>query len=113
MVTKKDIQIEIALRMWKAIADDPFCNLTEKKKEFAKQHYVKWLNNCFLCEFYMNKDCVQCPLCDEYGSCGNDSNPYDKLIQLYKKNKKMVEKWKKNCNEIIVIIEQLKGNKND
>lgn len=111
MVTKKDIQIEIALRMWKAIADEPFCSIGNKKEEIGKEHNVDWKDNCLLCELYrINSEhkCDGCPLFKKYGRYDNGMSPYSKLFKLKKKHEMMIEKWKKYCFKIMKEIIRVK-----
>lgn len=62
-------QRRLAIQMWQEIADkcrsgEDF-NLVDYKTDFCKKHGLKWLANCYFCNYFDR--CEKCPLDDKCG----------------------------------------------
>lgn len=62
-------QRRLAIQMWQEIVNkcrsgEDF-NLVDYKTDFCKKHDLKWLANCYFCNYF--DTCSKCPLDDKCG----------------------------------------------
>lgn len=90
-------QRRLAIKMWEEIVDkcrsgEDF-NLAEYKTDFCKKHGLKWLANCYFCNYFYS--CEKCPL-------------DDKCVQVYCK-----VAVKNDVKSAEIILNALKGVQNE